>query len=359
MAGLCFWSRKEILYKHGGDLFSKSFLRKKVRDFMLTVQDEGRHDKTDERYWRESYYFNFVDGVAGVYGFSTIGWRVNEGEVDGLLMLIKDRTLWFAYPAVNRKFTRRWETVTLPDEARVGALKFEMEEPFKHWRIKLAGGKNSVDLSFSAFTPPYDYNAYKESLPKEVAAEHYEQSGLVKGMVKVRGREVKFNGTGQRDHSWGVRDWGGVDSWKWITAQFGDVFSFNVFSVLKDGVERFGGYVFDGGRNLALREAEIEMDFMGDGKTPRGAKLLLVDEKGCSHRISAQVFHVIPLKRHNAFIKECFAKFYYKGLEGCGVVERLHRIETGAEKFSYAGTALVYGLKSILGRTFLYRYRAG
>lgn len=326
---------------------------------MLTEKDEGKHGKNDERYWRESYYFNFVDGIAGIYGFATIGWRVNEGEVDGLVMLVKDRVLLFAYPAVNRKFDKAWESVKLPEEARVGALKFEMEEPFKRWRIKLLGDRSNMDLCFSSFTPPYDYNAYKQSLPKEVAAEHYEQSGFVDGIIRVRGKEIRVKGTGQRDHSWGVRDWGGVDSWKWITAQFHSVFSFNVFSVLKDGVESFGGYVFDGKQNLAIKEAKIDMDFMSDGKTPRGAKLLLMDEKGAFHRISAQVFHVIPLKRHNAFIKECFAKFYWKGMEGYGVVERLHRIESGAEKFSYLGTAFAYGLKSLLGNTPLYRYRPG
>lgn len=324
---------------------------------MLTTQDEGRHEKSRERYWRESYYFNFVDGVANVYGFSTIGWRVNEGEVDGLLMIVKERTLWFAYPAVNRKFETPWEKVKLPDDARAGALKFEMAEPFKRWRIKLVSGKNAVDLLFDAFTPPYDYNAQKESLPEEVAAEHYEQSGFVDGVIRVRGKEIILKGTGQRDHSWGVRDWGGLDSWRWITAQFGDAFSFNVFSVLKGAVEQFGGYVFDGKQNLAIEEAKIEMNFMSDGKTPRGVRLSLTDGKGGIHRIGAQVFHVIPLKRHNAFIKECFAKFYYKGLEGYGVVERLHRIERGSEKIYYVGTAVSYGLKNMLGNTFLYRHR--
>ena len=321
----------------------------------LTDSDEGRHDNTQDKYWRESYYFNFVDYKPGIYGFTTIGWRLNEGEVDGLLMVIRDRTLWFAYPAVNQKFNEPWESFELPKNARVRRLKYEMIEPYRKWKLRLEGGRDSMDLDFNCFTPVYDYNAEMVSLPSKVTQEHYEQSGHVKGVIKVRGREINIDGTGQRDHSWGIRDWGGVEGWKWITAQFGDRFSFNVFSVNDGAEEHAGGFVFDGKDNARIVKSSIHLDLRPDGQSPRAAELELVDEHGRRHSISAQVFHVIPLRRHGAFIKECFARFYYKGMEGCGVVERLHRIKSGAEKFGYIGAAAAYGLRSLLAMTPLYR----
>ncbi len=314
----------------------------------LTDRDEGGHEKTQDRYWRESYYFNFVDDRAGIYGFTTIGWRVNEGEVDGLLVVIRGRSLWYAYPSVNLKFQEPWESFELPERARVRRLRYEMIEPFRRWRLRLEGGRNSMDLDFRCFTPVYDYNAEMNSLPEKVAQEHYEQSGRVQGVLRMRGKEITIDGTGQRDHSWGIRDWGGVEQWRWITAQFGERFSFNVFSVHDQGKEHIGGFVFDGKDNARIVESTIHLEMMADGQSPKSAELELVDERGRRHHISAQVFHVIPLRRHQAFIKECFARFYYKDMEGCGVVERLHRIRSGVEKLRYIGTAVSYGLRNLL-----------
>ena len=45
-----------------------------------------------------------------------------------------------------------------------------MEEPFKRWRLKLEGKKNTMDLVFDCYTPVYDYNAEMRALPEKVAA---------------------------------------------------------------------------------------------------------------------------------------------------------------------------------------------
>jgi hypothetical protein len=250
---------------------------------------------------------------------------------------------------VNQKFDKQWDSVVLPQDTRVRNLHYEMVEPFRQWRLILDGNKKSMDLHFETFTPVYDYNAEKRSLSSKVAQEHYEQSGAVKGVLRARGNEIKIDGTGQRDHSWGIRDWGGVEGWKWITAQFGKRFSFNVFSINDGNEETAGGFVFDGNDNSRIVESKINLALGADGQTPRGAELTLIDERGRRHTITAQVFHVVPLKRHEAFIKECFARFSYNGMEGCGVIERLHRIKTSAEKVGYIGTAAKYALKNFLG----------
>ncbi len=309
---------------------------------MISAIDEGRHDKTDDKFWQESYYFNFVDAQAGVYGFTRLGWRVNEGEVDGILFVIRGKDLWYAYPPVNRPFSEPWENVRLPEQARVRRLVYKMDEPFKRWRLILEGKKDCMDLEFECFTPVYDYNAEKKSLPENVAAMHYEQSGRVRGKLKLRGREVEINGTGQRDHSWGIRDWAGVEGWRWITAQFSDKFSFNIFSVNSNGAEHAGGFVFDGKDNARVVNSDIQLTLASDNQTPAKALLLLTDEHNRTHEITAEVFHMTPLRRHGAFIKECFARFHYNGLEGCGVIERLHQPDSKLDDLRYVGQAAAY-----------------
>ena len=49
----------------------------------------------------------------------------------------------------------------------------------------------------------------------------YEIPCRVHGEVLVGDEEIAFDGWGQRDHSWGVRDWWTVD-WSWTAGRLGD-----------------------------------------------------------------------------------------------------------------------------------------
>jgi hypothetical protein len=65
----------------------------------------------------------------------------------------------------------------------------------------------------------------------------------VHGTVRVAGDELEFTGPGQRDHSWGVRDWWSMD-WVWSAACLDDGERVHAVQIrLPDG-NRFGvGYV--------------------------------------------------------------------------------------------------------------------
>ena len=42
----------------------------------------------------------------------------------------------------------------------------------------------------------------------------------------------RFDGFGQRDHSWGFRHWAGLHQWHWVTGFLADGRAFNLFEVL-------------------------------------------------------------------------------------------------------------------------------
>ena len=57
----------------------------------------------------------------------------------------------------------------------------------------------TLKLSFTATGPVYDYDWVEWT-----SSRHYEQFGLVRGVIETADRTVEFNGYGTRDHAWGT-----------------------------------------------------------------------------------------------------------------------------------------------------------
>lgn len=177
------------------------------------IADEGTHAPTAETHWRESHFFMFYDEAQDLAGFSTMGFRPNEGLCDAGFLLFRRGRLAYLYPKRDEAFIGPWDHWTL------GNLRYEMVEPLAGWRVTLQGDKRArADLSFHGVSPAYDYRDNAQTLPAAVADVHYEQAGRVRGTVTLRGQSIPVDAVGHRDHSWGVRDWAGPANWKWITA---------------------------------------------------------------------------------------------------------------------------------------------
>jgi hypothetical protein len=79
----------------------------------------------------------------------------------------------------------------------------------------------------------------------------------VQGVLSLNGREVPIDTTGQRDHSWGRRDWATFQDWKWISAQAGHELAVNVMVSHARGETSHNGYVFREGVVTPIVEARI------------------------------------------------------------------------------------------------------
>ena len=105
----------------------------------------------------------------------------------------------------------------LPDEnwngIKAGGLEYCTLKPMSGYGIKFHLENISADINWEALTPVFDYKDCYAPMPPSLAAEHYEQSGKVHGTMSVSGRHYTIEGTGHRDHSWGVRNWEGFRSW--------------------------------------------------------------------------------------------------------------------------------------------------
>ena len=79
---------------------------------------------------------------------------------------------------------------------------------------------------FEAHTPAFDYHSPRaDGEPPRMATtttgSHFEQAGSVTGWTHFQRERQEIRALGQRDKSWGVRDWNRLEGWNWISGQFG------------------------------------------------------------------------------------------------------------------------------------------
>ncbi len=192
-------------------------------------QDEGRHDPGPEALWNESWYFDAIseDGAIGLY--VRIGRVPNEGTclysacVCGpgrpSIMLVDDAA---PLPAVD----------DAAQAIHIEGLHAEHHcvEPLGLFRVTLEGTAQAhadasaplrgesgdaiaiaLDLEWETDGIPY---AWRQST-------RYEIPCRVTGALRIGGESISFSGPGQRDHSWGARDWWAVD-WMWSALHLDD-----------------------------------------------------------------------------------------------------------------------------------------
>jgi Ecdysteroid kinase-like family/SCP-2 sterol transfer family len=209
------------------DLDSMSLLEA-ARTTALTVDptDEERHEPDEDRYWNESYYLDAIsaDGKVGAY--------VRFGFVPPL-----NRTVFTAYivgegrPSVGvLDYTAPLPVTGATVTTDTFTSSLLVEEPLKQVRVTLNGKGESyadpttplrgesgtpvdveMDLVWESEGAPYQY----QLTPR------YEIPCRVRGTVTVDGEVLKIDGPGQRDHSWGPRDWWAMD-WTWVSAHLDD-----------------------------------------------------------------------------------------------------------------------------------------
>ena len=127
-----------------------------------------------------------------------------------------------------------------------------------------------LDLEWEAATPVYDY-----PYPDETRTAHYEHAGIVHGELLIGRERIAFEGRGERDHSWGDRDWW-VWGWHWTSFQIGDSFAANV--VKADEMEGGWGYVWDDAEGVRPVEHLMLETHLGTDDIPTAARYVINHE---------------------------------------------------------------------------------
>jgi hypothetical protein len=93
------------------------------------------------------------------------------------------------------------------DDAELCGLSIRRIEPLKRYELRFEDDAgNGFELDARFMVEPYDYADGVNASPGWVAANRYHRSWWAKGMLRLGGREIPVDCTGDSDHSWGKRD---------------------------------------------------------------------------------------------------------------------------------------------------------
>jgi hypothetical protein len=295
----------------------------------VTVADECRHPvEHDDAHWSDSLYFNGFDHASGDCFLTRMAMLPNQPGANALFIAWLDGAPAYGYYR---------ELDHLPDgdwpDTSIDGLGYRMREPLRRWSLELTDGESRGRLEFDGHGPCFDYADNPAPLPKPVAWGHYEQSGSVHGELEVGGRQHAFEGVGQRDHSWGWRDWSGVREWHWVTGLFGAERAFNLFHVVDAaGSVSANGYVLDDGATHSIVRADRRTR-ESDGRVPESYELTIEVAGGARFEFAAERSHIaLALEPGTTTVQEAPMRLASGGHSGVGIYELLHNEGTPAPK---------------------------
>lgn len=288
----------------------------------VTAEDERIHPAGEGLLWNDSLYFNCYDAIHQVGIVTRIGILPNQGQANVLLFAVEGGELAGLHVRLEEQPAGNWDDLT------VGGVRYLVRDSFALCQIIAEVSGIRADLEVIPFTPPVAYHGVAGNVTDAygVAAGHYEQSCRVKGWIDLGGKRISIDGLGQRDHSWGIRDWAGVEWWYWVSPVFGTDLSLNVFKAKSGDITSEGGMLWMDGRATSVTSAEVEPVFDSDGRQ-QFAHLLATDNKGRKVEIEGERIAIVSLPVGETVIDEAFFRFSGGSRIGYGVFEYLHSLE--------------------------------
>ena len=293
----------------------------------LKESDEYLHKPTDKLKWRESYYFNWVDLSNKISGFSTIGILPNEMKREFVFLLfLKDKNeIYYTEPLLDNYDD---DINSMLKEKR---LEYRLIDPLKKWHINYNSRKLTFDIQFNARFPTYHFGVDSSASWHH----HFEASGNIVGNIRFKsGEKIKIKGYGQRDKSWGYRDWHQFDKW------YAGHFQFKEWSCafrkdkIKDKID-LSGHISNKYGNFSLKSVKIETKLDEDQfKSPLSSVYRITDINDKLYEIEA---HRIKKDSFIRFMRE-FEGGFTELFEQMVIMEDLDSGEIGSGMMEHLRT---------------------
>ncbi len=305
---------------------------------MIQDSDEWLHEVGSDPAWQESFYFNWADPARRSFTLARTGYRFHPRKTDGLAISLRDGELELYYGPADLDHEGDCSDEDPARGMRAGDLVVTMLEPLRRWRLQIEG-ERGMDVVFEAHTPAFDYSGqdtggHGGKLARTMTGAHFEQSGRVTGWTQFGGDDAQrheIDALGQRDKSWGVRDWDRLEGWEWISGQIGADFCFNLMQTIEGGERLDNGFVFRDGANHPIARARIDYEWAAQEHQLRHASIELVEAGGRTHRLHAEALGAFPIPRGDVWLEETHVAYTLEAsehrarCEGTGVVEHVWR----------------------------------
>jgi aminoglycoside phosphotransferase (APT) family kinase protein len=251
------------------------------RPLIPAAADEAAHPASDEPLWNESWYCDFADPDQGVGGYLRLGLTPNQGAAWFTALLCGPgrptiAVVDFAAPLPGDPFVLRTNGIEFTHSVvsplqtyRVGlrARGHAYDDPAALLRGEAGRGVDVVmALEWTSAGTPYQYRP----------TQRYEIACAVSGSVTADGQTVAVAAApGQRDHSWGVRDWWGMD-WVWSALHLDDGTHLHGLDLRLPGAPSFGiGYIQPPGAPLTELHGVTAREAFSDNGLPLATTLTL------------------------------------------------------------------------------------
>jgi hypothetical protein len=300
-------------------------------DHTIDPADEARHESAPERFWQESYYLDFHDEEGTLGGYIRIGicpnlgvtwyWACLVGADRPLVTIIDHEAPIPASPSLNlsgKDFT----------------ASNTCEDPRERFRASVEGSALVFDDAAGVYGPlEGPRTPLALDLVWETESSHgyqftqltrYEIPCNVSGQIRVGDEAIDFAGRGQRDHSWGARDWWAT-RWCWNAGRLDDGTRFHSVSprtLAGDDIPFAAGYVIPPGGALEPIAKSLARETVDENGLPTAGRI----EAGDLHlevepRYFSPVLLTDPDGRVSRFAR-CLARFTEpSGRGGFGWIE--------------------------------------
>ncbi|GLI28580.1 phosphotransferase [Agromyces rhizosphaerae] len=321
------------------DLGSLEFLPEVEERTALRVDpvDEGAHDTEPPKLWSESYYADAVSDDQRIGVYARIGDTRNLGRSLVSLAIVRPGQAPVILSDAEAPLPE-WadDGVRLGVRAPSYTLEIDIAEPIERFTVAFegeattyaddvailrgeAGVATQVSLRLTWERDGIDYRWRR--------ATRYEIPCRVTGTITIDGEEFDFAGDGQRDHSWGIRDWWG-NAWMWSAFRLDDGTKVHAVTVEETPGLAFG-YVQKGDRiaELSAGGSTIEV-----GETGRLTKAIVkVDAEDLVVKVRPQAYGSLLLTADDGrvahFIRALATFSTTDGREGVGWIEWEHLVD--------------------------------
>lgn len=192
----------------------------------LAPSDEGRHAPGPEALWNESWYFDWAADDGRLGGYVRLGLYPNLGVAWYWACLVgEDRPL---VTVIDHEVPLPGSGLEVRSEGLWAA--HNTETAFDHWSLGCEAFAVGVDDPAEVYGAlrgervPFGFDLEWETVGGVYpypGVDRYEVPCRVTGEVLVGQERIQVDGSGQRDHSWGVRDWWSV-GWCWTSSALDD-----------------------------------------------------------------------------------------------------------------------------------------
>jgi hypothetical protein len=200
------------------------------------LADEHRHAPGSEQLWNESWYFDAIAADRGSGVYARLGFYPNLGVSWITAMVCGPQRPTVAVVDLTAPLPEGEDLTVVSDGTQIG-LRCEAELERFGVQLTATGSEYAEPSSLlrgeNGSPVPVELDLVWETLGEPYAyrmTTRYEIPCRVRGRLCVGEEELQLIGPGQRDHSWGPRDWWSAE-WVWSAGH------------LEDGT-RFHGVVF-------------------------------------------------------------------------------------------------------------------